>query len=146
MSTDQLESLLTDIQQEIEVAAPVEKVFRAVIARMSDQSTGPGGQPMPLVLEERPGGRWYRDLGSDSGHLWGHVQAIKPPHLLEICGPLWMSYAVTNNVIIRLEETDGGTRVSLRHQFFGVLPDNYRTGVNEGWTEMLNQIKGDFAN
>ncbi|HEX3702577.1 MAG TPA: hypothetical protein VHU82_04550 [Vicinamibacterales bacterium] len=35
-------------------------------------------------LEAWPGGRWFRDLGDNTGHLWGHVQAIKPPTLPEI--------------------------------------------------------------
>ena len=44
------------------------------------------GTPMPMTLEPWPGGRWFRDLGDNNGHLWGHVQAIKPPTLLEITG------------------------------------------------------------
>ena len=47
---------------------------------------------MPMKLEAWPGGRWYRDLGDGNGHFWGHVQAIKRPTLLEISGPLFMSY------------------------------------------------------
>ena len=39
---------------------------------------------MTMVVEARPGGRWYRDLGGDNGHLWGFVQSIKRPTLLEI--------------------------------------------------------------
>jgi uncharacterized protein YndB with AHSA1/START domain len=42
---------------------------------------------MPMVLEARPGGRWFRDLGGNDGHFWGLVQAIKRPTLLEITGP-----------------------------------------------------------
>ena len=49
---------------------------------------------MPMMLEAWPGGRWFRDLGNGNGHLWGHVQAIKAPTLLEITGPLMMSFAV----------------------------------------------------
>ena len=46
----------------------------------------------PMVIEPWPGGRWYRDLGNNAGHLWGHVQVIKPPTLLELCGPMFMSF------------------------------------------------------
>ena len=41
---------------------------------------------MPFKLEAWPGGRWFRDLGNNAGHLWGHVRVIKPPALLEISG------------------------------------------------------------
>jgi hypothetical protein len=41
--------------------------------------------PLPMTIEPRPGGRWFRDLGGDNGHFWGHVQAISAP-LMEIQG------------------------------------------------------------
>ena len=78
---------------------------------------------MPMVLEARPGGRWFRDLGDDDGHLWGHVQAIKRPTLLEITGPLFMSYPVVSNVQYRLKEVDGGTLITFRHTALGFMPD-----------------------
>ena len=48
----------------------------------------PDGKPLPMLLEPHPGGRWFRDLGGDNGHLWGFVQSIKRPVLLEIWGIL----------------------------------------------------------
>ena len=59
---------------------------------------------MPMKIEAWPGGRWFRDLGDNNGHFWGHVQAIKRPTLLEITGPLFMSYAVVSNLQYRLSE------------------------------------------
>ena len=56
-------------------------------------------------LEPRPGGRWYRDLGGDNGHLWGFVQSIKRPSLLEIWGPLFVSTGATSHPIFRLSES-----------------------------------------
>ena len=63
-----------------------------------------------MVLEPWPGGRWYRDLGEESGHLWGHVQVIKPPTLLELWGPMFMSFAGINHVQYRLTASGEGTR------------------------------------
>jgi hypothetical protein len=45
-----------------------------------------------MILEQWPGGRWSRDHGNGIGHLWGHVQVIKPPVLLELSGLMFMSY------------------------------------------------------
>ena len=81
------------ITEEILVRATLEKTFASLIAHMGRLNETPDGKPLPMVLEPRPGGRWYRDLGNNSGHLWGHVQVIKPPTLLEICGPLKLSGA-----------------------------------------------------
>ena len=80
-------------------------------------------QPMPMKLEPWPGGRWYRDLGNNNGHFWGHVQAIKRPTLLEIAGPLFMSHPVANNVQYRLSEADGVTMIKFRHSGFGLIPE-----------------------
>ena len=54
---------------------------------MEPANETPDGKPLPMKIEPWPYGRWYRDLGGDNGHFWGHVQAIKKPTLLEICGP-----------------------------------------------------------
>jgi hypothetical protein len=71
---------------------------------------------MPMKIELWPGGRWYRDLGNNTGHLWAHVQVIKPPKLLELCGPMFMSYPATNHVQYRLVEEAGKTRLTLTHR------------------------------
>jgi len=46
----------------------------------------------------------------------GHVQVIKPPVLLELSGPMFMSYPALNHVEIRLDQVAGGTKVTLRHR------------------------------
>ena len=142
MTTEVMHDLVCDIQHRVEIEAKADKVFRGLIERITNLSSGKNGQTMPLKLEEWPGGRWYRDLGNKTGHLWGHVQSIKPPVLLEIYGPMMMSYAVASNLIIRLKEERGVTTVTLRHQILGNIPDEYRKGMDEGWTEMLNGIPG----
>ena len=96
---------------------------------------------MPMKIEPWPGGRWYRDLGDNNGHLWGHVQAIKRPTLLEIWGPLFMSYAAVSNVQYRLSEVDGGTLIKFHHRAMGTIQDDHREGVNQGWTHILSRIR-----
>jgi hypothetical protein len=93
MSTDIVEQdiQVISILKEVEVAAPIEIAFEAVLEKLGPGGEMPGGKPFPMVIEPWPGGRWYRDLGDNSGHLWGHVQVIKPPALLELCGPMFMS-------------------------------------------------------
>ena len=116
------------IRKEIEIAAPIEIAFEALLAEL-----GPEG--------EMPGGRWFRDLGNNSGHYWGHVQVIKPPKLLEICGPLFMSYPAVSHVQYRLAGENGGTRVTLSHRALGLITDEHREGVLEGWSHGLNRIR-----
>jgi hypothetical protein len=87
------------------------------------------------------GGRWYRDLGDGNGHFWGHVQAIKRPTLLEISGPLFMSYPVISNVQYRLTESDGGTLIEFRHLALGLIQEDHRKGVSSGWGRIHERVR-----
>src|SRR6185503_20044257 len=93
------------ITEEILVRATLEKTVASLIAQMGRLNETPDGKPLPMVIEPFPGGRWFRDLGGDNGHLWGFVQSIKRPVLLEIWGPLFMTTAATSNLLYRLSET-----------------------------------------
>jgi hypothetical protein len=94
-----------------------------------------------MKIEPWPGGRWYRDLGNNSGHLWGHVQVIKPPMLLELCGPMMMSYPANNHVQYRLKAEGGGTRLSIIHRALGLIPPEHRDGFPDGWEHGLKRIR-----
>ncbi|HEY6466419.1 MAG TPA: hypothetical protein VIY69_10540 [Candidatus Acidoferrales bacterium] len=69
------------------------------------------------------------------------MQAIKKPSLIEICGPLFMSYPVISNVQYRLSEVPGGTLIKFHHSALGLIPDNIREGINTGWKHMNDQIR-----
>ena len=94
-----------------------------------------------MKIEAWPGGRWYRDLGNNDGHLWGHVQSIKRPTLLEITGPLFMSYPAVSNVQYRLSESDGGTLIKFRHAALGLIQDEHRKNVSKGWGSLQERIR-----
>jgi hypothetical protein len=131
-----LHKCVLEIEQQIIVKASLTAAFEGLIRQLTDVNQ------MPLKLERFPGGRWFRDLGKDSGHLWGFVQVIKPPTLLEIQGPMFMSYPVAGHVQFRLAETDGGTKVTVRHRAFGLIEDAHREGAVKGWQHILGGIEG----
>jgi len=135
------ESLSLNISQEIFVRASLETTFEALLEQIGPYNERDQGDPMPMKLEAWPGGRWYRDLGDNNGHLWGHVQAIKRPTLLEICGPLFASYPFLSNVQYRLAEKDGGTLITFRHTALGFIEDQHREGLSKGWTSILERIR-----
>src|SRR5881409_2855940 len=117
------------IQQEIEINAPLSVAFEALLEQLGPASEMPDGTPMPLKLEPWPGGRWYRDLGNNAGHFWGHVQVIKPPGLLELCGPMPMSYPAINHIQYRLTAEGKGTRLKFTHKAMGLIPQEHRDGM-----------------
>jgi len=142
-----IENLSIDITEEIRVRASLAATFEALLEEMGPSNQGHQGIPMPMKLEPWPGGRWFRDLGDGNGHLWGHVQAIKRPTLLEIAGPLMMSFAVASNVQYRLKEVDGGTVITLRHTALGLFPpDGYRDALGQGWTLIFDRVRRRVEN
>lgn len=143
MSTTALsiESMTLDIKQEIHVNASLAVTFDALLEQIGPHNERGSGDPMPMKIEPWPGGRWYRDLGDNNGHLWGHVQAIKRPTLLEICGPLFASYPFVSNVQYRLKEVEGGTLIAFRHTALGFIQDDHRGGVSKGWSSILDRIR-----
>src|SRR5262245_20706058 len=129
------------IRQEIEIAAPIEIAFAAVLDELGPEGIMPDGRTLQMKIEPWPGGRWYRDLGSNAGHLWGHVQVIKPPTLLEICGPMPMSYPAVNHIQYRLKAEGDGTRLSLLHRAIGLILPEHRDGMPEGWEHALDRVR-----
>jgi Activator of Hsp90 ATPase homolog 1-like protein len=135
-----LEDSTIQITEEIEVRASIEVTFAALLDQLGPYNETEVNKPMPMKLEAWPGGRWYRDLGDNNGHYWGAVQAIKKPTLLEICGPLFMSNPVINNLQYRLKESRGVTLITFRHQAFGLILEEYRK-AKQGWGYMHEKVK-----
>jgi hypothetical protein len=129
------------ITEEILIEASIETTFSSLLVQLGRQNETPDGKPLPMILEARPGGRWYRDLGGDNGHLWGFVQSIKKPALLEVWGPLFISTAATSNLIYRLSEEDGRTRISFKHTLWGPVPDDFRQHMAPGWSAIHARVK-----
>lgn len=137
-----LEDIIFDLEQHIQVNGAIEDVFRSMLHRLGEGSLKPTG---PMILEPWPGGRWFRDRGNGIGHLWAHVQVIKPPTLLELSGPMFMSYPALNHVEMRLDELEGGTRITLRHRAIGLLEQSHRDNLGTGWGQILDAVCNDFS-
>ncbi len=144
---DTVQSL--NIRKEAFIAATPEIAFEALLEELGPGSVMPDGKPFPMKIEPWVGGRWFRDLGETGGHkyghLWGHVQVIKAPTLLELTGPMPMSFAAINHVQYRLKAEGNGTRLSLVHRAMGAFPaDTYeplKAGMPDGWQHGINRIK-----
>jgi uncharacterized protein YndB with AHSA1/START domain len=136
-----VEDLSLNIKQEIQVAAPLEVTFEALLEQLGPGNETHDGRHLDMKIEPWPGGRWYRDLGDDNGHFWANVQAIKRPSLLEFSGPLFASFPMYSNVQYRLTESEGGTLISFRHSAFGLVPKDQIEGMNGGWAAMNDRVR-----
>lgn len=137
----QIEKMTLTITEEIHVRASLDATFAAVLEQIGSSHELEAGKPLPMKFEPRPGGRWYRDLGNDNGHCWGHVQSIKRPTLLEISGPLMMSYPAVSSIQYRLIEKDGGTLIKFHHMAFGLLQDGHKAGFPPIWKHINGSVK-----
>src|SRR6266852_5209021 len=136
-----IEKMTLNITQEIHVQAPLDVTFATLLEQLGPFGETMEGNSMNMKIEAWPGGRWYRDLGDGNGHFWGHVQAIKRPTLLEITGPLFMSYPVVSNVQYRLSEKDGGTLLNFHHTALGLILEDHRKGVTGGWKHIHEGVR-----
>lgn len=130
-----------NILKTIDINASLASTFAAVLEELGPGSTLPDGSSLNLKLEAWPGGRWYRDLGPGRGHLWAYVQVIKPPTLLELCGPMFMSYPAVSHVQYRLTERAGGTTLTMSHRAFGFITTEHLEGVESGWDHGLGRVR-----
>lgn len=141
--TDTVQTL--DIRKETLIAASPEIAFEALLEELGPGSQMPDGKPFPMKIEPWPGGRWFRDLGEAGGHtyghLWAHVQVIKAPTLLELWGPMMMSFAAANHVQYRLTPEGSATRLTLIHRAMGTIPREHREGMPQGWEHGLSRVR-----
>src|SRR5688572_1381256 len=128
-----LEQLMLDVEQNTEIKADIGDVYKRTLHRLGEGNAGADGTPLNMILEEWAGGRWFRDRGQGIQHLWGHVQVLKPPVLIEISGPMFMSYPALNHLEIKLEKISGGTSVTLRHRAIG---DRKSTRLNSSHSQI----------
>lgn len=140
-----LDEMTLDVETSVDINAGMEEVFKNMLFRLGEGNTRPDGESLQLQIEPWAGGRWFRDRGQGVQHLWGHVQAIKSPELLEISGPMFMSYPAINHIEVKLTPVADGTRVTLRHRAIGMIDSAHREGVSHGWQHILDSIARDFV-
>ena len=137
--TRTIESL--HVVKDVTIDAAQDVVWESVLEQMGPAAEGADGLPMDMKLEPWPGGRWYRDTGAGmSGHLWGHVQVIKPPKLLEIVGPMFMSYAIASHVQYRLTPDGERTRLTITHTAIGLIDPEHGRSVHTGWQKVVDRV------
>jgi uncharacterized protein YndB with AHSA1/START domain len=132
-----------EVIKDEEIAASIDIVFETILEQMGPNNQTPDGASLQMKLEAWPGGRWFRDLGNNAGHLWGHVQSIKAPTLLEIHGPLFMSNPVISHLQYRLTEQGGKTRVKFSHRAVGLIAPEFLDGsrVGAGWGGLISRVR-----
>ena len=69
------------------------------------------------------------------------MQVIKPPTLIEICGPMFMSYPAISHLQYRITAEGNVSRLRLVHKAIGLILPEHKEGVNAGWQNEVNEIR-----
>jgi uncharacterized protein YndB with AHSA1/START domain len=136
-----------EVTRNIDIAAPIEIVFETVLEQMGPFMQCPGGPPLSMTLEAWPGGRWFRDLGNNTGQLWGYIQSIVPPSRLELQGPMFIAAPVLCHVLYQLTSEGGQTHIAFSHRIVGLIPPDLLDGIeiNQGWTNLFDRLQLQVA-
>ncbi len=140
---------IAPILRRVEVAAPPAQAFDLFASRMADW--WPKGRTVAkspheaIILEPRPGGRWFeRDAEGQETH-WGEVIAWEPPTRLLLGWRLNAQWTFDPGFLTEVEITftalpQGGTRVTLEHrnlERFGAQAQARRDQLDGGWPGLL---------
>lgn len=128
------------IEQEVTLAAPAARVFRALTEEM-DAWWSPRlyDAPNKITLEPHVGGRFFEEHGGETA-LWAIVRRIEPGKKLMLDGPLGFETPVASISTFDLEEHDGKTTVRVSHRAIGEITEEEIAGYGRGW-ELLMQTQ-----
>lgn len=136
---------------EIEIAAPPERVFQALIEREQALQWGKG-EAFQITLWEmdaRPGGKWKfiseERKGSNAGkgiEHHGEITEFDPPRALEYSWFASWHSNPSHRTLVRwdLTATKTGTHLKVTHSNLAAL-SGAAQGYSGGWTGLLQQIK-----
>ena len=133
----------------VEIAAPPERVFRAL---SSDEITKWWGSPELYRTTEftgdlRVGGKWRAaGVGADGSafSVGGEYVEIDPPRKLVQTWRADWDGGNTTTITYRLQAIEGGTRVTLWHEGFADRAESC-AGHAEGWERVLGWLGDHFA-
>jgi uncharacterized protein YndB with AHSA1/START domain len=139
------------VRRSVVVKADIERAFAAFTGKIGSwwprgHSVGTTPQ-VDVVLEGRPGGRWY-EVGADGSQCeWGKVLLWQPPQRLVLAWQLDANWKYDPTLLTEVEIVftalvEGGTRVDLEHRHlerFGPGAAKVREAVDskEGWQGIL---------
>ena len=147
---------ITPVYHSLEVNGSADRAFELFTSQMG--KWWPGG-PTPavnaavdIVVEPRPGGRWYEIDSEGNETQWGTVVMWGPPHRLILGWQLGQDWRFEASLVTEVEigfadTGNGKTLVSLEHrnlERFGDYAQERRNQVDSGWPARLADFR-DFS-
>ncbi len=147
MTQDQAKKDSFEIEMEVVIDAPREKVFHALTKDIDKWWAFRLGRERASTLHFEPkfGGRFYEDWGNGEGAVWGTVYYFKSPEEIRVNGLLGMKGAVNSDYTYVLEEKGTSTVLKLSHHATGLLMPDWEEAHRQGWQELLGKHLKDYV-
>lgn len=140
-STEKEQSQVFRIEQEIEINAPREQVYRALteeIGNWWEFRIAPKGLESNFTFEPVPSGQFIEHWGENQGAVWGTVYYVNAPEEIRLQGHLGMYGAVNSAYTYKLIKKDDSTLLQLSHHASGILQnEKWEEEHNKGWNYLL---------
>ncbi len=133
---------------EIEIAAPAERVFQALVNREQalQWGTTDAFKVVAWEMDARPGGQWHftsveKNSAKEFEHH-GEVLEVEPPRVLAYTWFANWHEDPLHRTAVRWEltPTPNGTHVKVTHSGLAQLP-SAATGYSQGWPGLLQDLK-----
>ncbi len=132
---------ILQIEQEIRIAAPPGRVFKALTEEVSEW----WGRGYRLLDEDSTvkviphvGEHMLETSGSREAS-WGMVTSVEPDRELELTGRMGMGGAVTGVIRYELEPDGAGTLLKLSHHATGEIDEDTEANYTKGWQYLLGE-------
>lgn len=147
-TTNQAQSRVFQIEQEVLINAPREQVFKALTEQAGDWwefRIAPKGVPSQFTFEPVPGGQFIERWRENEGAVWGNVYYVNAPEEIRLQGHLGMQGAVNSAYTYRLIEKDGATLLQLSHSASGIIQEDWEQKHTEGWKYLLGTLLKEYV-
>jgi len=142
------DSKIQALQVEVEIAAPVDKVWTALIDEIGDwwpadfYAGGTNGS-RTFKIEPEPGGRMMEVWDGGGGMLWGTVVTSQPTVRLQILGSIFPNWGGPTQQFgtWELETVGAGTRLRYSEHAVGEVSESGGEEKTVGWQFLSDTLK-----
>ena len=142
MRTEVQSPVAFELTAEITIDAPVDVVWRSLVEDIGTWWPHSFSDEPKITLEPWVGGRFWEEFGDvGGGALYGVVTYLVPLRELTVSGAMRMRGARQYVKTYTLEESGPSTVVRTVASVLGDVPEEMRTGYDEGGVQVLERLK-----
>ncbi len=143
---DQKEFRLIDIELELSVGAPIERVYKALTEELDAWWPHRYKPDSTVHVDVRPGGRIEERFTGGGGALYGEILYLDPPRKIVSGGASCLCPTFASNSSDTLESTkDGGTQIKRKFQLWGAVGPDAEAMFRSGTQSILQKAFADYV-